>query len=180
MVAQTLDGEEGIEPKPKGRPRNEDRDPRPKGESANKVDGSGINSHVHRGIDETVVPAQYPGFQSYWSWWDNGTKHTIMVNEERLFTMSHLTRAEKVAAAKLMTKAQIRGNRVLYMYTARSLLGTLGTEGRGRQSLKEMVIASAQKINESVQLHKTKRVLTGRGGKVEEQESEEGYDMGGE
>lgn len=144
-------------------------------------DGSGINSHVHRGIDEMVVPTDYPAAMTKFEWWDaKGTKNTVAVNEEKLFTMTHMKGSQAAAACKLMTIAQIRGDRVAYLFAVRRLLSTLGEEGRGRTSIKEVVMGATQKINESVQMHKERRIRTGSDGKVEEIEQAETIDSGGE
>jgi hypothetical protein len=121
-----------------------------------------------------VVPSDYPAALTTFEWWNpDDSVSTIAVNEEKLFSMTHLSKGEMVHIAAGMTIAQIRGDRVAYLYMVRRALGTLGQDGRGRTSIKEIIMGATQKINESVQLHKTKRVLTGRNGQVEERQEQE-------
>lgn len=138
--------------------------------------GSGINSHVHRAIDELVVPSDYPAALTTMKWWrkKERTLQTIAVNEERLFSMSHMSKGEMINLAALMTIAQIRGDRVQYLYCVRRILGTLGESGRGRQSIKEIVMGATQKISESVQMQRMKRVTVGRHGEEKKDLVEEG------
>lgn len=156
------------------------KDPRGPHEPRIAADGSGINSHVHRGIDEMVVPTDYPAGLTTFEWWSpNGTKNTVSINEEKLFTMTHLKGSQAAAACKLITIAQIRGDRVAYLFAVRRLLSTLGEEGRGRMSIKEIVMGASQKINESVQMHKERRIRTGSDGRVKEIETSDETDVGG-
>lgn len=159
-----------------------EEDPRTKFEKPVKSDSTGLNSHIHRGIDELAVPSKYPAFMVNMTWYDpeRGVNQTISVNEEKLFTMTHLTKPEMVSAAAALTIAQVRGNRPLYLFTVRRMLGSLAEEGRGRKTISEIIGAASQKISESIQMQRMKRVEIGakggNKGKEKETMKEEGQE----
>lgn len=147
-------------------------DPRERFEKPVKSDMTGLNSHIHRGIDELAVPSKYPAFLVNMTWYDQerGLSQTISVNEEKLFTMTHLTKPEMVSAAAALTIAEVRGNRPLYLFTVRRMLGSLAEEGRGRKTIAEIIGTASQKISESVQMQRMKRVEVGQKGGGKEPE----------
>lgn len=142
-------------------------------------------SPIHKGIDRISKPSDAIATPDKIGWvFDVGNiTHLVKAKnamaQEMLESLSIISKEEKDVISTELTLATAYGDLFALDKVIHLLRLSLAVKGKTHDDILKLIGGSAQKISVPTTMQRVRRVLTGRGGKVEE-EVTEGYEVGGE
>ena len=155
-----------------------------KGKSDNGIE---IFGHIRRAHEDAAQPSLHPRATATMGWMANlsdleageaGEKDENVISDEMLQSLSIIKERERDLVAVEMTIGRAVNDLVSASLIENRLRLSPSVKGQGRKDLKEIMGGVKQNISMPTALQKTRRILTGRGGKVEEAETTDTVEVG--